>query len=115
MDRPVQMDIEVVIPASCVEAALIAIASLRDEQIPIGNAPANLIGALADWGFEAERDFRTGDVWIEVFRGRYWRQQEQLFGALAPYAQGEADVIARDGPRWRYQFGDGLLVHADAA
>jgi hypothetical protein len=115
MDRPVQMDIEVVIPASNVESALSAIVALHNEQMPMGNASASLIATLARWGFEAERDFRTGNVWIEVFRGRYWRQQERLFGALAPYAQGEVEVIARDGPRWRYRFGDELSGDARAA
>jgi hypothetical protein len=109
------MDIEVLIPARDVEAALSAIMALRDEQAPTGKASATLITALASWGFEAECDVRTGNVWIEVFRGRYWRRQERLFAALAPYAQGEADVIARDGPRWRYRFGDGLLAQAHAA
>jgi hypothetical protein len=115
MDRSVQMDIEVVISASNIQPALSAVMALHDEHAPVGNASAHLIAALATWGFEAERDFRTGDVWIEVFRGRYWRQQERLFDALAPYAQGEVDVIARDGPRWCYRFGDALVAHDEAA
>jgi hypothetical protein len=115
MDWLVQVDIEVLIPASKVESALSAIMALDGEKSPVGNASTNLIAALAGWGFEAERDFRTGNVWIEAFRGRYWRQQECMFNALAPYARGEADVIARGGPRWTYRFGDDLLVHNYAA
>jgi hypothetical protein len=109
MWRPVQMAIEVQIPREAVEPALAATAALCGEQRAVGNATADLVAALATCGFEAEVDFHSGDVWIEVFRGRYWEAQEQLFAALAPYARGRVDVLARDGARWGYHLHGGSL------
>jgi hypothetical protein len=114
MYQPVQMAIELHIPRDKVEAALAAVAALAGEQAA-GNASAALVATLATFGFEAEVDFPNGDVWIEVFRGRHWGTQEQLFSALAPYARGRVDVFARDDARWGYQLGEGSLVHDEVA
>ncbi len=115
MCRSVRVAMEVLILWDNVESALAAIAALGGEQVLAANAPADLVAALAKWGFEAEMELPRGDVWIEVFRGRCWQSQERLFAALAPYARGHVEVLALDDARWGYQLGDGLPAQDYAA
>jgi hypothetical protein len=108
------MALEVQIPRDAVAAALAAVAELAGKPVA-GRTASDLVVALAALGFEADLELPSGDVWIVVFRGRQWENQERLFNALAPHARGRVDVLARDGARWGYQFRDGLLVHEKAA
>jgi hypothetical protein len=109
------MAIEVHIRHDEVQAALAAVAALGVPQAVAGHPIPNLVTALAALGFEADLDFPSGDIWIEVFRGRQWEDQERLFSALAPYAQGRVEVFARDGAHWGYLLRDGSLVHEKVA
>jgi hypothetical protein len=113
MGQPVQMAIDVQIPRDKVAAALSAVAALGVAHATAGHATAKLVAALATFGFEAGVELPRGDVWIDVFRGRYWGDQERLFAALAPHAQGRVEVFARDGACWGYVFRNGLLVHEE--
>jgi hypothetical protein len=110
------MAIEVRIPWDKVAAACTAVAALMDEYEGSAQTPGTqLVATLARLGFEADLEFPSGDVWIEVFRGRHWGVHERVFAALAPYAQGRVDVLARDGARWGYELRDGVLLHKEVA
>jgi hypothetical protein len=108
------MALDVRVARDAVESALAAVAALAGKQVA-GHTAADLVVALATLGFEADLELPSGDVWIEVFRGGQWQDQERLFAALAPHVRGRVEVLARDGARWGYQFRDGLLLLEEAA
>ena len=72
----------------------------------------DLIDNLREWGFASELQ-ADGAVLITSFDGK-WRDQESVFGAIAPWVEGFMGFVGEDHELWGWGFEGGELVNKTA-
>ena len=99
----VQMDISVFIPKDKEESCLKAVNAIDNSNY------STLSDALEDWCFGVEETRDNKGTCITHFEGEKWRDQDILFAAIGPYAEGNIRCVGEDGEVWGYRF-DGKLI-----
>jgi hypothetical protein len=88
------------------DACLAAINAINDSEAP------DLLDALAEW-FHEGMMYEDGYE-IYDFTGEKWRDEETLYQAIAPYAEGKIECYGEDGELWGYEFQGGKMYHTKA-